>query len=542
MNNKKAVVLNSGGADSSTVVSIAVKYSDHDDELWSICNGFSRYLISTYGKIVRLPYISTHFNKNGTEVHQTFKARILKWSKDQDGYPVVGITADDGCNKSVPVHRLVALTFLDNPENKPTVNHIDGNKLNNHITNLEWATWKENNNHSIRTGLRKSVYRIKCLDTDEIYESINDASRCTGISGEFIRRSIKEKFRINHSYTFIKLDGSVEDECKYLKESIMTDNSGKHSSYTSVICLDLDKHFSTWKEAADYFNVDPGAIQASYNAKSCCHGHVFVKSTDIIPDKQRYMDFCYTNSKFYKNLASQPRYSLDDKAIVLNSGGADSTTCLGIAIDKLGKSNVATVSIFYNQKHKKELECAKKVAEYYDIPHYELDISNVLSYSNCPLICTSTEQIPDKSYAEQIEENGEGKVSTYVPFRNGLMLSAVAALVQSIWPDYYTGIYIGAHADDAAGHAYADCSEEFTSAMNTAIIIGTYGKVRVVAPLVNMNKAEVIATGLKLGTPYNLTYSCYKGGEKACGKCGTCIDRLAAFHSNGVEDPIEYEN
>lgn len=229
------------------------------------------------------------------------------------------------------------------------------------------------------------------------------------------------------------------------------------------------------------------------------------------------------------------------KALVLNSGGADSTTCVGIAVNDSKYSEVSTVSVMYNQKHQKELECAKKVAEYYNLKHYELDLSSVLRFSNCSLLKDSTEKIPEKSYAEQIAENGEGKVSTYVPFRNGLMLSAVAALAQSIYPEDEVDILLGAHADDAAGRAYADCSEEFTSAMNTAIIIGTYGKVRVTAPLVNMNKAEVIGTGLKLGVPYQLTWSCYKGGYKACGKCGTCIDRLNAFHANGVEDPIEYE-
>lgn len=229
------------------------------------------------------------------------------------------------------------------------------------------------------------------------------------------------------------------------------------------------------------------------------------------------------------------------KALVLSSGGCDSTVCVSLAVDKFGKQNVSTVSVFYGQKHNKELECAEKVSKFYDVNHYVLDLSNVLQYSNCSLMKNSTEAIPLESYAEQIEENGEGKVSTYVPFRNGLMLSAVAALAQSIYPEDDVDIYIGAHADDAAGRAYADCSEEFTSAMNTAIVIGTYGKVRVVAPLVNMNKAQVVATGLKLGTPFNLTYSCYNGREKACGKCGTCIDRLAAFKANGVTDPIEYE-
>lgn len=225
------------------------------------------------------------------------------------------------------------------------------------------------------------------------------------------------------------------------------------------------------------------------------------------------------------------------KALVLSSGGCDSTVCVSIAVDKVGKENVSTVSVHYGQKHQKELKCAEDVANFYDVKHYVLDLSSVLQYSNCSLMKNSTEDIPLESYASQIEENGEGKVSTYVPFRNGLMLSSVAALAQSIYPDDDVDIYIGAHADDAAGRAYADCSEEFTSAMNTAIVIGTYGKVRVVAPLVNMNKAEVVATGLKLGSPFKMTWSCYCGGDKPCGKCGTCIDRANAFAANGVKDP-----
>lgn len=229
------------------------------------------------------------------------------------------------------------------------------------------------------------------------------------------------------------------------------------------------------------------------------------------------------------------------KALVLSSGGVDSTTCVGIAVKDVGSENVSTVSVFYGQKHNKELECADKVADFYNVKHYVLDLSNVLQYSNCSLMKNSTEEIPMMSYAEQIEKNGEGKVSTYVPFRNGLMMSAVAALAQSIYPDDDVDIYLGAHSDDAAGRAYADCSEEFTSAMNTAIVIGTYGKVRVVAPLVNLNKAGVVKLGLSIGVPYNLTYSCYNGREKACGRCGTCIDRLNAFKANGVQDPIEYE-
>lgn len=228
---------------------------------------------------------------------------------------------------------------------------------------------------------------------------------------------------------------------------------------------------------------------------------------------------------------------MSKKAIVLSSGGVDSTTCLSIAIDELGIENVSTVSVFYGQKHSKELECAKKIAEYYGVKHYELDLSTVFKYSNCPLLSQSTEEIVHESYAEQIAKDGEGIVRTYVPFRNGLMLSAVASLAVSIYPNDIVDIYLGAHADDSAGRAYADCSEEFTNAIGQAINIGTYEKVSLRTPLVNLSKAEVVREGLKLNTPYHLTWSCYEGQGNPCGKCATCIDREIAFKLNGIEDP-----
>ena len=228
------------------------------------------------------------------------------------------------------------------------------------------------------------------------------------------------------------------------------------------------------------------------------------------------------------------------KALVLNSGGVDSTTCVGLAVEKYWKDNVATLSVFYGQKHDKELECAKKIAAHYEVAHYEVDLSAVMQFSNCPLLSQSTEAIRHESYAEQIAEDGEGMVRTYVPFRNGLLLSSVTALAVSLYPDDEVEVYYGAHADDAAGRAYADCSPEFADAMNRAINIGTYEKVTLAAPLINMNKGEVVKTGLAIGVPYHLTTSCYEGGEKACGTCGTCIDRINAFKVNGVEDPIDY--
>lgn len=226
------------------------------------------------------------------------------------------------------------------------------------------------------------------------------------------------------------------------------------------------------------------------------------------------------------------------KAIVLSSGGIDSTTCLATAVDMYGADNVVTLTCFYGQKHKKEIECARRVAKHYGVRHFEIDLSPVYKFSDCPLLEHSSKEIIHKSYAQQIQENGEGMVETYVPFRNGLMLSSVAALAVSIFPGQYVGVYLGAHADDSAGQAYADCSPEFTATMGEAIYTGTYGKVSLIAPFVNMTKAEVVKTGIALNAPYHLTWSCYEGKPKPCGKCGTCIDRAAAFKANNAIDPI----
>ena len=228
------------------------------------------------------------------------------------------------------------------------------------------------------------------------------------------------------------------------------------------------------------------------------------------------------------------------KAIVLSSGGCDSSVCVGLAVDRFGSENVTTVSVVYGQRHIIELECADKIAEHYGLNHKILNLSQIYEDSNSALLSHSTKDVPEGTYAEQLEGITTG-AQTVIPFRNGLMLSAVAALAQSIYPDEEVHIYLGAHADDAAGNAYADCSEEFTSTMAHAIDVGTYNLVKVEAPLVTLNKTEVVGLGLNLNVPFNLTTSCYNGRACACGRCGTCLDRIAAFRANGVVDPIDYE-
>ena len=222
------------------------------------------------------------------------------------------------------------------------------------------------------------------------------------------------------------------------------------------------------------------------------------------------------------------------KVLVLFSGGLDSTTCLAMAVSKYGNENVIALSISYGQKHTKEIEAAKKIAEYYNVERIDLDLSLIFQFSDCSLLSSSDKEIPHESYAIQLEQNNGSPVSTYVPFRNGLFLSSAAAIALS---KKCGVIYYGAHSDDAAGNAYPDCSELFNNAINTAIFEGSGRQLQVEAPFIGMTKADVVKKGLELGVPYELTWSCYESGEYPCGSCGTCLDRAKAFKLNGIADP-----
>lgn len=232
------------------------------------------------------------------------------------------------------------------------------------------------------------------------------------------------------------------------------------------------------------------------------------------------------------------------KAAVLLSGGLDSATCLAKAVQTHGNKEVVALSIFYGQKHAKELRAAEALAAHYGVKLRKLDLSQIFAGSDCPLIAASKVALPLGSYQEQQRGRKGVPVSTYVPFRNGLMLAAAASMALSCArPDDRTiELYYGAHRDDAAGNAYPDCSWAFIYAMNETLKKGTAGRVSLRAPFAACNKAEIVAIGRKLKVPYELTWSCYAGSDKACGKCGTCIDRKAAFKANGLEDPIDYEN
>lgn len=226
------------------------------------------------------------------------------------------------------------------------------------------------------------------------------------------------------------------------------------------------------------------------------------------------------------------------KALVLCSGGVDSTTLLAMAVEKYGSENVYALSISYGQKHDKEIAASKTVAAHYGVKQMFLDLATIFTYSNCSLLSHSEQEIPTESYAEQLSQTDGKPVSTYVPFRNGLFLSSAASMALSLDCEV---IYYGAHADDAAGSAYPDCSEVFVNAMGQAIWEGSGKQLRIEAPFITSAKKDIVAEGLRLGVPYELTWSCYEGGERPCGKCGTCIDRIRAFEENGAVDPLMTE-
>lgn len=226
------------------------------------------------------------------------------------------------------------------------------------------------------------------------------------------------------------------------------------------------------------------------------------------------------------------------KALVLFSGGLDSTVCLGLAVKKYGAAEVVALSISYGQKHKKEMEASEKVAAWYGVDYRTLDLGEIFKDSSCTLLEGAAEEIPHEEYSVQLKKTEGAPVSTYVPFRNGLFLSSAASVALSLG---CSEIYYGAHADDAAGNAYPDTSNAFNKAISEAIYLGSGNVLQITAPFIDKTKAEVVAVGTTLGVPFELTWSCYEGREHACGVCGTCRDRRKAFEENGIIDPITYE-
>lgn len=214
-------------------------------------------------------------------------------------------------------------------------------------------------------------------------------------------------------------------------------------------------------------------------------------------------------------------------SVIIVSGGLDSITLL---YDK-AETIALAISFDYGQNHsKKELPYAEYHCQKLGIPHITIPLTFMHQYFKSSLL-EGAEAIPEGHYEE------ENMKSTVVPFRNGIMLAIATGIAES---HELKRVYIANHGGDHT--IYPDCRPEFIDAMDKATSAGTFVDVRVEAPYTNISKADIVRRGDALGIDYAKTWSCYKGSEIHCGKCGTCVERKEAFADAGVKDPTEYEN
>jgi 7-cyano-7-deazaguanine synthase len=217
-------------------------------------------------------------------------------------------------------------------------------------------------------------------------------------------------------------------------------------------------------------------------------------------------------------------------AIVLLSGGMDSATLAYVARDR--GYGIIALHVNYGQRTEtKERECARRIAALLGaVEFFEVDIGYLARIGASAL---TDRAIPVLDYTET-----DGELpATYVPFRNGNLLSIATSLAEARGAE---AIFIGAQASDYSG--YPDCREEFMEAFQQLIYRGTRESTRIQleAPFVHLNKAGILRIGLALEVPYHETWSCYRSGERACGRCGACHFRKEAFRQVGVRDPIPY--
>ena len=214
------------------------------------------------------------------------------------------------------------------------------------------------------------------------------------------------------------------------------------------------------------------------------------------------------------------------KKLIIVSGGMDSITLMHNYKDEIALA----VTFDYGSNHnKREIECAAFHCKQLGIEHIIIPLNFMHQYFKSSLL-SGAAAIPEGHYA------AENMKSTVVPFRNGIMLAIACGLAESRGLD---SVMIANHAGDHA--IYPDCRATFIESMSEAMAYGTYEHIKVVAPYTSLTKGDIAAIGAKIGVDYTHTYSCYKGGEKHCGKCGTCVERKEAFALAGIDDPTEYE-
>jgi len=223
------------------------------------------------------------------------------------------------------------------------------------------------------------------------------------------------------------------------------------------------------------------------------------------------------------------------EAVVLLSGGLDSSTVLAMALERGFK--IVALTFDYGQRHRKEIDSATRIARHFGVKEHiivPLDLGRYLSSS----LTQDSISIPS---ARSRSEIGTEIPSTYVPGRNIVFLSIASSIAESRGA---SSVFIAANAVDFSG--YPDCTPEFMDAFQKVLEVGTKaGKegrgIKIEAPILRESKAQIVREAVRLKVPLKLTWSCYRGGAKACGVCDSCRLRLEGFEAAGVKDPLEYE-
>lgn len=220
--------------------------------------------------------------------------------------------------------------------------------------------------------------------------------------------------------------------------------------------------------------------------------------------------------------------TLGEKAVVIYSGGMDSFTILNRAHKE--DLDIYALTFDYGQKHSKEIEFARNVCKELGVAHKVIDITAINQLLQSSSLTSDTD-IPEGHY------EAANMKSTVVPNRNMILLSLAIGYAVDIGAQK---VFYGAHSGDHA--IYPDCRPDFVHAMNKVAKLANYEPVDIVTPYLNSSKIDILRDGLSMRLDYAKSWTCYNGREKACGKCGSCVERLEAFEKNNATDPLDYEH
>ena len=217
---------------------------------------------------------------------------------------------------------------------------------------------------------------------------------------------------------------------------------------------------------------------------------------------------------------------MEKDSVRVLSGGMDSVSLLH---EHKGRIALAVTFDYGSNHNAREIECARENCRRLGIEHLVIPLEFMGKYFRSSLL-SGADAIPEGHYTSQ------NMKSTVVPFRNGIMLAVACGLAESRG---LKKVMIANHSGDHA--IYPDCREAFIKAMSTAMREGSYDGIEILAPYTNLTKSDIARHGAEAGVDFSITYSCYKGGEKHCGRCGTCVERHEAFMLAGLSDPTIYE-